>query len=100
MTQTDPCWTKAVETAEAFADLQRRHRADGEVDREEAAIEAETFRREVFPAVMNTADCCEYGQAAMRGGPEAPRATRLRRDRAKRLATVIPFPQSDPKEAA
>lgn len=100
MAQTEPCWTEAVEAAEAFADLQRRNRADGEVSVEEAQHEAETFRTVLFPAVMNTADCLEYAQAAMRRGPEAPRATRLRNDRMKRLANLIAFPQSGSPEAA
>lgn len=100
MAQQDPCWTEAMEAGEWFADQQRAHRADGRVTPEEAQQEADGFRLVVFPQIVNTADCCEYGQAAMRRGPEAPRATRLRNDRAKRLGNVVPFPAVDPLEAA
>lgn len=99
--QKEPSWTEALEAGEWFADLQRRHRADGEVDANEALAEADGFRLVVFPKIVNTAECCEMGQTVMRRGPESDRAQRQMRDRAKRLGNVIPFPEAghDPQAA-
>lgn len=100
MSQADPVWTEALEAAEAFSAMQRRHRADGVVGPEEAAREAAAFRRVVFPAVVNVADVLTIAQAVMRRGPEGGRAATLIRQRERRLADAARFGEPTAPEAA
>lgn len=97
---TDGTWTRASEAVERFRRLQQIHRADGRVDAEEAAIEARVFAEETQPAVTDAYDNTVIGLAIIHSGVEAQRPQRLLRERAKRLAQVVKFPASDPKEAA